>query len=162
MVMLDSIIRSLGLTLVDADDPHTSIFYPRSVPAVPERSSRRSWPPGQGIHSIQTVPSHLNPPFSHSSLATSTGSGCDCKSLTLAAHWAPTLEHAPLWAATPTWNSAWSEGEIRKESCRRLCWSSMMLAAGHTSYGASVQRSTGIDLFISNPSNVSPFSIILC
>lgn len=59
-----------------------------------------------------------------------------------------------MWGPTPAWDETWSEAEIRKESCRRLCWSSMILAAGHMSYTIA-HRSQGLDLFISNPANVS-------
>ncbi|KAG5639438.1 hypothetical protein H0H81_002309 [Sphagnurus paluster] len=38
MVVLDSIIRSLSLTLVDANDPKASTFLPGSVPAVLKRT----------------------------------------------------------------------------------------------------------------------------
>jgi len=64
----------------------------------------------------------------------------------------PAFEHTPLWTQTPAWNASWSEAEIRKESCRRLCWSAMTLAAGHSAY-SSASRTHGVNLFISDPSN---------
>jgi hypothetical protein len=62
-----------------------------------------------------------------------------------------------MWKATPAWNDSFSEAEIRKESCRRLCWSAMALAAGHVNYAAvsGASRSTGLDLFVSDPANVA-------
>lgn len=139
MVMLDSIIRSLSLTLVDADDPNTTMFPPGTVPAVDAPKAR----PPQHLYTGGTSPSHPS----------NGTAGCSCTALRLQEHWPSAAEHAPLWSATPAWDDSWTEGEIRKESCRRLCWSSMILAAGHISY-TTAQRSEGLDLFISDPANV--------
>ena len=144
MIVLDSIIRSLSLTTVDANDPKTSIFTPGAVPAVPE-AQNNSWAsepclPSNLRHSLQ---SPVQPPSK---------TGCSCQLMTLSGCWPQSREHVPLWASTPAWNSS-SEGEIRKESCRRLCWSSMMLAAGHASY-TTAHRSSALNLFISDPANV--------
>lgn len=139
--ILDSIIRSLSLTFVDADDPDTSVFSPGSVPSVPERTPSPPWPPS---------------PLSATSSAPA---ACHCASLTLKASWEGTDEHAPLWHATPAWNDVWSESEIRKESCRRLCWSAMTLAAGHTIYASPGSRPTP-GLFLTDPANVSIFDLI--
>ncbi|KAJ6621869.1 hypothetical protein B0H10DRAFT_2016158 [Mycena sp. CBHHK59/15] len=141
MIMLDSIIRSLSLTTVDLDNPHTSTFSPGRVPAV--RPS-----PGT-LHNRCPTISYQNSP----SLPLSNPErGCSCNSMTLGQQWAPAFEHTPLWAQTPAWSASWSESEIRKESCRRLCWSSMILAAGHSAY-SSVSQGHNLDLFISDPSN---------
>ncbi|KAG6330724.1 hypothetical protein ID866_8364, partial [Astraeus odoratus] len=43
--------------------------------------------------------------------------------------------------------------EIRKETCRRLCWNSMMLAAGFTSYMDAAKRHMP-ELFIGKPANM--------
>lgn len=171
MIMLDSIIRSLSLTLVDADDPSTSVFPPGSVPTV--RSQK--FLPSTARFSDQPPIRILrdNSSAQHTSLNSSHGGDdCLCNSMTLRECWPTSREHAPLWGATPAWNEGWSEGEIRKESCRRLCWSSLILAAGHVSY-TMAHRSKGLDLFISNPANYallfsgesvarSPFSFISC
>uniref|UniRef100_A0A8H7XLV5 Zn(2)-C6 fungal-type domain-containing protein n=1 Tax=Psilocybe cubensis TaxID=181762 RepID=A0A8H7XLV5_PSICU len=139
MVMLDSIIRSLSLTSMDAGDPNTSMFSPGTVPAVlGSPKSQIAWLPEQF------------PVASHPGVCDEIG--CSCQSFTLEEHWPSAAEHAPLWSATPAWDDTWTEAEIRKESCRRLCWSSMMLAAGHISYTTS-HRSQGLDLFISDPAN---------
>ena len=138
MVMLDSIIRSLSLTLVDADDPNATMFSPGSVPIVfPPK--RKVWFPDE--------PQTRDSPDGNEN-------GCSCHQITLGEQWSSAAEHAPLWGSTPAWDESWTEGEIRKESCRRLCWSSMNLAAGHISY-TTAHRSQGLDLFISDPANVS-------
>ncbi|KAJ7176007.1 hypothetical protein C8R46DRAFT_1080390 [Mycena filopes] len=143
MVTLDSIIRSLSLTFVDANDPHTSTFSSGKVPAVATSVGRVYNGHAQGNH---------NYPYSSRSLPISTDRGCSCSSLTLRDQWPEALEHTPLWAQTPAWNASWSEAEIRKESCRRLCWSSMKLAAGHSAY-SSANQFHGVTLFIGDPAN---------
>ncbi|KAF8073616.1 hypothetical protein FPV67DRAFT_1478620 [Lyophyllum atratum] len=154
MIMLDSIIRSLSLTFVDAGDPNTSIFSPGEVPAVLEQHRDPSWFPDREVdfnpHLPSAKPKHwrsLNSPRESSA-----DSGCSCRSMTLGAHWPEGNDHTPLWTSTPAWNNSWSEAEIRKESCRRLCWSSTILAAGHASY-TTAHRSDALNLFISDPSN---------
>jgi len=136
MVMLDSIIRSLSLTLVDADDPNATMFSPGTVPAVTPSRQRTVWFPDEPRASPEAANEN----------------GCSCQQITLGEHWPSAAEHAPLWGSTPAWDDSWTEGEIRKESCRRLCWSSMILAAGHISY-TTAHRSQGLDLFISDPAN---------
>jgi hypothetical protein len=169
MVMLDSIIRSLSLTCIDSGHPAISVFSPRSVPAVPssaeQRTPTRSWsnPEPSSHTSISLIadpssisgfstPTPLHPDPGGSS--TSVPQGCVCHSLSLGEYWPRALDHTPLWTATPTWDRNWTEGDIRKESCRRLCWSSMVLAAAHSSY-STANKGMGLDLFISDPANVS-------
>jgi len=135
MVMLDSIIRSLSLTLVDADDPNATMFSPGTVPVVTPK--RTVWFPDEPL-------SRDSPDRNEN--------GCSCHQITLGEKWRSAAEHAPLWGATPAWDDSWTEGEIRKESCRRLCWSAMTLAAGHISY-TTAHRSQCLDLFISDPAN---------
>ncbi|KAF8967057.1 hypothetical protein BDZ97DRAFT_1804957 [Flammula alnicola] len=149
MVMLDSIIRSLSLTLVDADDPNTSVFSPGKVPVVTS-PQRRTVPLPTRPHSRSSpVSSYLHSP---SSTHPNNEKGCSCQLFTLAEHWPSTQDHAPMWGATPAWDDSWTEADIRKESCRRLCWSSTILAAGHSSY-TTAHRSESLDLFISDPAN---------
>ncbi len=157
--MLDSIIHSLSLTLVDAGDPNATAFLPGTVPAVPVRDQQRT-----GWLGYQSLTNHhqmaQNPDLGYTSNTSPIDHrcpptlGCSCTSLTLKEHWPPTNEHAPMWGSTPAWNSSWSEGEIRKESIRRLCWSTMIIAAGHISY-TTAHRSHNPDLFVADPANVS-------
>jgi len=157
MVMLDSIIRSLSLTLVDADDPSASMFSPGTVPVVSSPKPRAAWFPEQPLPPTFPVDQYgadghvaALPTESHGIA----DNGCNSHRFTLREHWPSANNHAPLWGATPAWDETWSEGDIRKESCRRLCWSSMILAAGHISY-TTAQRSQGLSLFIADPANVS-------
>ncbi len=51
------------------------------------------------------------------------------------------------------WNREWTEGEIKKEECRRVYWSALMLVSGQTSFADAVNLKLQ-DLFIVEPSNV--------
>ncbi|KAG6897754.1 hypothetical protein C0992_011423 [Termitomyces sp. T32_za158] len=146
MVMLDSIIQSLSLTFVDADNPKTTKFSPGDVPAV-LNTSRNQWLFSEEDFNPHMPPNNAKPPCESLSEA-----GCSCRSLTLIEHQQESCEQTPLWTLTPAWNDRWNEAEIRKESCRRLCWSSMILAAGHVSY-TTANRSGILKLFISDPAN---------
>jgi hypothetical protein len=173
MVVLDSIIRSLSLTSLDADH-HPSSFSPRQVPTVtPDEGHRsRSWSIDSAYNrdknSVITNAvsnTRYTPPGSSThegSVRPASGVGCSCMSLALGASWAGTMEHTPLWASTPAWSSV-NEGEIRKESCRRLCWSAMILSAGHLSYSMAHSMSRP-DLFVAHPANVRrfPSHFVLC
>lgn len=157
--MLDSIIRSLSLTLLDADNPGTTMFLPGTVPVVPVRDQQgTSWfdyqpltPSHQATQNTDAFYVSTSSPVIHHPASEV---GCSCTSLTLGKHWPSTNEHAPLWSSTPAWNDSWSDNEIRKESIRRLCWSAMVAAAGHISY-TTAHRSHNPDLFIADPANVS-------
>lgn len=154
MIVLDSIIRTLSLTMVDADDPKTSIFSPGTVPAVPESPRSDSWDSDNTLVEFESgMRSNLLPGRqSQSPVGHPIKAGCSCHLMTLKGSWLQSNELVPLWGSTPAWSSS-TEGEIRKESCRRLCWSSMMLAAGHASY-TTAHRSTALNLFISDPAHV--------
>ncbi|KAL0581163.1 hypothetical protein V5O48_000853 [Marasmius crinis-equi] len=137
IMMVDAIIRTLALTDVDRNDPQTSVFRFGDVPAVDQTPLSATSECGY-------------PAMPNGSYFTS--NGCSCQSVTLGAHWPQSLEHVPLWAQTPAWDPNWSEAEIKKESCRRLCWSASSLAAGHVSYAVAT-KSNQPDLFIGDPSN---------
>ncbi|KAI0372180.1 hypothetical protein BV20DRAFT_940530 [Pilatotrama ljubarskyi] len=131
MGMLDSLLRAMGLLLIDAEDPRASVFI-TGVPAVTNALARPLRQP-----SVQDV---LNAP-------------CSCMSFTLGHTWPMVREFAPLWDMTPTWQSQWTESEIRKEECRRLVWSSVMLTAGHSSYTAANPEMEVQQLFLMDPRN---------
>ncbi|KAE9405655.1 hypothetical protein BT96DRAFT_915878 [Gymnopus androsaceus JB14] len=150
IVMLDSIIRCLALTVVDADDPNTSVFGSGQVPRIGEPPSS-GWTATNGHHAYFSDVEHVY----HTPVSSTTDTGssrCSCASLTLGEHWPTSLDHTPLWATTPRWDPTWSPGDIRKESSRRLCWSAISLAAGHLSYAAASQSHMP-ELFISDPGN---------
>jgi len=129
MVMLDSIIRALRLTTIDADHPCVTTFGQQSVPSIPIPDTAR----------------------------VSRQKGCSCRVLTLGQVSRSSHEHTPLWTATAAWNPDWTIPEIRKEESRRLCWSALQLAAGHTSHAAAFSAPP-LDYYCIQPSNVgSPY-----
>lgn len=146
MIMLDQIIRTLSLTFLDADNPEASVFVRGEVPRV--RPEVKSENPLATLHEH-----HDSSPDSPCETIVSV-EGCNCASLSLGHQWASAFEHTPLWLSTPAWDESWTDGEIRKESCRRLCWSTVILAAGHSSY-ATANKTSGLDLFVTDPANVS-------
>jgi hypothetical protein len=83
MVTLDSIIRSLSLTLIDLNEPSTSTFLPGKVPAV------------EDVPDTGYGPQHHKHPHS-STLPVSADRGCCCGSLTLKEQWPEALEYTPL------------------------------------------------------------------
>ncbi|KAL0069865.1 hypothetical protein AAF712_003135 [Marasmius tenuissimus] len=135
VTMLDSIIRALALTDVDRNDPQASVFKTGDVPSINQQS-----PTAECGY----------PPMPNGSYLTA--NGCTCKSVMLGTHWPQSLDHVPFWAQTPAWDPNWSEADIKKESCRRLCWFSNTLAAGHVSY-ALATKSAQPNWFIGDPSN---------
>ncbi|KAG0701405.1 hypothetical protein DFH29DRAFT_927092 [Suillus ampliporus] len=144
ILMLDMIIRGLGLTFLDIDDPHSAKFSPRSVPTI----APHTW----------TAPRQILHPADHL-LATSNDiqprypvQGCSCSSMTLGQRWPGAYEYTPLWVTTPAWDGNWSEAEVRKEGCRRLCWSALSLIAGHTSY-VTARKHSPVELFLREPAN---------
>lgn len=149
MAILDQIIRTLSLTFLDADDPNASTFVRQEVPRV------------------RAAPNHPKPDHDSSpgspfeSISSSQTETCDCVSLSLGYQWSGAHEHTPLWLSTPAWDASWSDGEIRKESCRRLCWSTVILAAGHSSY-TTASKAGGLDLFVTEPANVRYITANTC
>ncbi|KAI0771263.1 hypothetical protein BD413DRAFT_476321 [Trametes elegans] len=131
MGMLDALLRTMGLLTIDAEDPRVSVFI-SGVPAVTDPSARR----------LRQPPQHPNDAAS-----------CSCMAFTLGHTWPMVHEFAPLWDMTPTWQSEWTESEIRKEECRRLVWSSVMLTAGHSSYTAANPKMEVQQLFLMDPRN---------
>ena len=55
------------------------------------------------------------------------------------------------------WDPQWTDAEIRREEIRRLCWSALTLAAGHSAHCAAFDREP-LDLYLIQPTNVSQSS----
>ncbi|KAF8842166.1 hypothetical protein BDN67DRAFT_899803 [Paxillus ammoniavirescens] len=139
VLMLDMIIRTLSLTFIDMGNPAAAKFSPRTVPSV--LSAADSWLDNDGSF-LDSTGVNSTYPFQ----------GCSCASRSLGQRCAASHEYTPLWSSTPAWDDSWSEAEFRKETCRRLCWSSLVLTAGHTSYVTSTNRAPR-EIFISEPAN---------
>lgn len=144
VLMLDMIIHGLGLTFLDVDNPHSAKFSPRSVPTI----TPHTWnPPRQAVYPTDRL--LATPSVTQSQYPLK---GCSCSSMTLGQRWPAAYEHTPLWVTTPAWDDNWSEAEVRKEGCRRLCWSALALIAGHTSY-ATAEKRVPPELFLREPAN---------
>jgi hypothetical protein len=144
VVILDSLVHSMSLSSLDAHDPQATTFSPGTPPIVS---------PQQHRHSISDFP---------------TASECQCAEHSLGRVWPMARSITPLWLSTPAWIEEATEAELRKDQCRRLVWSSVMLIAGYTSYCEANQLSAELDLYLLDSSNVRTcllamlFSVHLC
>ncbi|EJF57821.1 hypothetical protein DICSQDRAFT_182959 [Dichomitus squalens LYAD-421 SS1] len=165
---LDSLIRSLSLTTLDIADPRTSTFARGQVPVViatatlpisvnplPMALDNRApaLAPPAVYHSQQGfIPGYSH---AHSQMLPADGSQwqCGCSSYCLGSNWPQSVELAPAWTCMPMWPDRASEGEVQKEECRRIVWSTVMLTASH-----STKTTAGTDrepqhLWIKDPAN---------
>lgn len=135
MTYLDGIVRQLGLTFLDSNEPDVSTFTPNAVPIAHGR--RRAFDPmsKDGVRSPHSLPRKCTcipiPP--NSSIATD--------------------HFSSSWSFTPPWDPSWSTEEMHKEACRRICWSALNLVARYTSHCIAFQKEP-TDLFLTDPSNV--------
>lgn len=53
----------------------------------------------------------------------------------------------------PPWDQSWTLEEIRKEECRRICWSALSLVSSHTAQCAAFHEDS-LQLELAEPSNV--------
>ncbi|KAI0822889.1 hypothetical protein BC628DRAFT_1326213 [Trametes gibbosa] len=144
MARLDSLIRCLSLTMLDTDDPRTTIFVPCAVPIVAGVAPHIAeaftvYGPGVASATVHEYPSYRW--------------RCECHIFSMGHNWPLVKELAPQWAPMPMWSRDISEGEMLKEECRRLVWASLMIAATH-----STKTTAGTDLepqhlWIKDPSN---------
>jgi hypothetical protein len=154
--LLDSIIHMLDLTYLDADNPAVSKFTHNAVPVVEVSSAdyldaSHRYPSSMSVSS--PIQQYMQQQHEIANDPTTLPSGCSCDELSLGRRWPEAHGLVPFWVATPAWNSEWSEGEIRKEECRRLCWSALGLVSGHTSFAAAWNW-RNLDLFMVEPSHV--------
>jgi len=153
MAMLDSLIRGLGLASLDAHDPRVSRFAPRAAPVVVSSGTQdiRQKTPEETTY---YAPQDLLQLRARSGMEMQAGieAECWCSSYTIAQLSPSELEIAPLWSHTPAWMNEWTEGDVRKEECRRLVWSTVILAAGFFSYNDATNRPQQ-DLYITDAAN---------
>lgn len=66
------------------------------------------------------------------------------------------VDHNSLYlASNPSWDT--SPEEMRKEECRRICWSALNLVASYTAQCAAFHEEP-LELYLTEPSNVSTTS----
>ena len=63
------------------------------------------------------------------------------------------LQSGFSFSSNPPWDPSWTLEEIRKEECRRICWSALTLIASHTSQCAAFHEEP-LQLQLAEPSNV--------
>ncbi len=154
--ILDSIIRALTLTHLDSDKTAVSRFARDGIPVMDARTMDH-FPVAE--HNPSSLPTsfltrqYVQQPHIAAE-PTIHASRCSCDEISLGRNWPEAHSQVPLWVATPAWNREWSEGEIKKEECRRLCWSALMLFSGHTSYVAATNWKHPPTFFVTEPSNV--------
>ncbi|KZT22190.1 hypothetical protein NEOLEDRAFT_1157860 [Neolentinus lepideus HHB14362 ss-1] len=56
------------------------------------------------------------------------------------------------WTSTPVWDQNWSDAEVKREECRRLCWSALSLASEYVSQCAFNQEKQP-NFFLTEPAN---------
>ncbi|KAI0633498.1 hypothetical protein C8Q77DRAFT_1157703 [Trametes polyzona] len=123
LVLLDSIITVLLLTTIDQEDPLASRFPPHSAPIVRMPAGYRR--PAR----CACIDDPSSPPSSTSN------------------------EHlAHSYSYNPPWDPRWSETEIRKEECRRLCWSALTLVSAYTAQ-CSAFYIEPVELKLADPAN---------
>lgn len=159
-VLLDSLIRLFSLTTLDADLPDSqfSLFAMHDdtsalAAALDIEPSLTVNPPEQTYAKFAPVPL-LRPTVP--GLTGVASAGCNCAQFTIGRQWPAVVEVAPLWDGTVMWPAGVTEGEVQLEECRRLVWSSVMLAAGHNSYTSASAEVDLADLSIKHYDNVRP------
>ncbi|KAG8995034.1 hypothetical protein FRB93_001224 [Tulasnella sp. JGI-2019a] len=151
--LLDNVICALGLTSLDATNPHAAMFAPNVVPALGRppsscakhqaatfiSSSVMDYPPTPSPTSLSSrgalaryqatilqtpFDNPVDQPQSQNNHGLDDITTCPCQSLSLSRS-PDVLRFTPLWDAMPRWvpNATWAE--IRKEEGRRLVWSSL-------------------------------------
>lgn len=137
------------MTDLDVDNPTASTFSRNAVPTVEVSSEENENVSKSRCHQISMFTSSVR------SLVDTTipESRCPCDKLSLGSQWPEAHKQVPFWVSTPMWNREWTEGDIKKEECRRVYWSALTLVSGQTSFADAVNWKLQ-DLFILEPSNV--------
>ncbi|KAI1784849.1 hypothetical protein LXA43DRAFT_174761 [Ganoderma leucocontextum] len=165
---LDSLIQGLSLTMLDITDPRATVFMPGQVPVVATAAPIRSSaapplfdydnvapglaPPAVYLRQHGLVPGHSHA-HSHTPPANDSQWQCGCSSYSLGNNWPLSVDLAPAWTCTPMWPDDASEGEIQKEECRRLVWSTLMLTVSHNTKTTAGTDREPQHLWIKDPAN---------
>ncbi|KAG1812086.1 uncharacterized protein BJ212DRAFT_1371289 [Suillus subaureus] len=132
LAYLDGIVRQLGLTFLDGNEPDVSTFTPNAVP-IAHRRRPFDQMSKDGVRTPHAIPRK-----------------CDCIPLPNSS--IATEQFSSSWSSTLPWDPSWTPEEMHKESCRRLCWSALNLVARYTSHCIAFQKEPS-DLFLTDPSN---------
>ena len=134
LILLDHIVRALGLTFLDNNEPEVSAFTPNTVPVAHKRSYDR---------------------MSKDALRSPGSSSRKCGCIPVPPNASIATDHfSSSWSYAPPWDPAWTPDEVHKEACRRLCWSALNLVASYTSHCIAFRKEP-TDLYLTDPANVS-------
>ncbi|KAG8214094.1 hypothetical protein J3R82DRAFT_10852 [Butyriboletus roseoflavus] len=132
LILLDHIVRALGLTFLDNNEPEVSAFTPNTVPIAYKRPYD-----GMSKDGLRSPRSSLRK--------------CSCvpvaPNVSIATH-----HFSSSWSYAPPWDPAWTPEEMHKEACRRLCWSALNLVASYTSHCIAFRKEP-TDLYLTDPAN---------
>lgn len=140
LILLDHIVRALGLTFLDNNEPQVSVFSPNTVPVAHKRTY-------DGM--------------SKSALRSPRASSRKCSCIPVPPNASIAADHfSSSWSYAPPWDPAWNAEEMHREACRRLCWSALNLVASYTSHCIAFRKEP-TDLYLTDPANVStPFLLL--
>lgn len=163
MATLDALVRCLSLTTLDVDDPRATVFAPRAVPIVVADTPPITPPVPMLDLWASGVDPHADALHALGSTGVDVPPGtwrCGCEKYSLGYHWPLVRDLAPQWSEMPMWPKNVSPGELLKEECRRLAWSSVMLTATHTTKSTAGTDWETQHLWIKDPSNVGILSYV--
>lgn len=120
---LDRIIQVLSLCTIDAHNLDASTFSPRTVPVVYAPDTYRS------------------------------SKKCTCLTILHSPVAAQLDDHTACFSFTAPWDPSCSDSEIRKEECRRLCWSALALISSYTLQCSAFHQEPQ-SFALSDPANV--------
>lgn len=135
LILLDHIVRALGLTFLDNNEPEVSAFTPNTVPVAHKR------------------------PYDGDALRSPRSSSRKCACPVPPNASIVTDRFSSSWSYAPPWDPTWTPEEMHKESCRRLCWSALNLVASYTSHCIAFRKEP-TDLYLTDPANVGLLSLL--
>lgn len=125
--LFDGIAHMFQLLASDVSDDRVSIFIPGAVPVLT--------PPPDSTHSGNTTQEEI----------------------VRSSHEAEEQEEIKQlikWSPRPQWPVHWSAAQVRQDEARRMCWTASSMVANFSLWTHTLGM-TPLDLYMSNPANVS-------
>ncbi|RPD62664.1 hypothetical protein L226DRAFT_610838 [Lentinus tigrinus ALCF2SS1-7] len=174
ILLLDSLMRLFSLSTVDEGikprglSPFTNLRPKATYSGFNPAAQLGFMPAGPSIGDIIT-PSLSSTSSSGGSTSDSASSpassdyshasgqrGCNCLAISLGTAWPPVHNIAPGFASTIMWPEGMAEADFKREECRRLVWTCVMVVANLHAYMAATPDSNNIghgNLFVREPEN---------
>lgn len=141
MFLLDSLIKALGLLIIDVHEPTVSIFPANEIPAASLQPEGLLEPVSFYRPLNNSENNNLKP---------------DNFPLDLPRPSVPVMENGwDLMLKQPGWPDIHNKAEVEKEEIRRLCWNALVIASIFREHTAYLQQSAW-DLHILKQENVRP------